>query len=66
MNEINTTILRVTSTGQEFRIPGNWDAGQLVQTYGSSIQGLAGMTPVTTVEGDTKRVTFNPQTGTKG
>jgi hypothetical protein len=63
---IETTIMEIVSTGQEFTIPGDWSPEQLVATYGSNITGLSSMASEVTTEGSTKRIVFRPRTGTKG
>jgi len=65
---IANTIMEVVSTGQEFNIPGEWTAAQLVESYSGSVSGLGGMQSAVTTENDgtTRRVVFSPRTGTKG
>jgi hypothetical protein len=63
---VNSTVMVIVATGQEFQIPGDWSAEQLVQTYGANIQGLSSMQSSIANNGDVKTVTFSPRTGTKG
>lgn len=66
MSAITTTTFDVTSTGQEFSVPGDWTAEQIINMYGATIAGLANMDNSSTVEGTTRFITFRPRTGTKG
>lgn len=66
MSAVETTVFEVTTTGQEFTIPGDWTVESIVSTYGPSISGLAGMSNTVSTEGNTKTIRFSPRTGTKG
>ncbi len=66
MSTITTTTFDVTSTGQEFSVPGDWTADQIVNMYGATIPGLSSMDSSVNVEGSTRFITFRPRTGTKG
>lgn len=63
---VTTTTFDVTSTGQEFSVPGDWSAEQIVNMYGATIPGLSSMDSTVVVEGSTRFITFRPRTGTKG
>jgi hypothetical protein len=66
MSEVRTTVFEVVSTGQEFSVPGDWTAEQIVSSYGAHISGLGSMSSEVTLDGDTKSIVFRPRTGTKG
>lgn len=66
MSAITRTVFEVQSTGQEFDIPGDFTADQIVSSYQGNIPGLANMQSVVREEGDTRTITFSPRTGTKG
>jgi hypothetical protein len=63
---ISTTEFTVTSTGQDFSIPGDWTPAQIVNMYGTTIPGLGNMDSTAEVDGSTRKITFRPKTGTKG
>lgn len=61
------TNIEISSTGQEFSIPGDWTAAQIVTNYGASIQGIGSMESTVSDLGDgVKLIVFRPRTGTKG
>lgn len=66
MSQIKNTVFEVQTTGQEFTIPGDFTADQIVQSYSASIAGLGNMQANVTEEGDTRTIRFSPRTGTKG
>lgn len=66
MSQITRTVFEVQSTGQEFDIPGDFTADQIVSSYSGNIPGLANMQAQVREEGDTRTITFSPRTGTKG
>lgn len=63
---IQSTQVRITSTGQVSNIPGVYTPEQIVASLGDEIAGLSGMTPTVTVEGSTQVITFTQPTGEKG
>ena len=62
-----TTTISVTSTGQNFVIPGTMSCSDAVEMYGSEISGMANMACERTVS-DSGDVTlrYSPRTGNKG
>jgi hypothetical protein len=65
---MNNTIVVISTSGQEYQLPGlTWTPEQVVSTYSASVPGIGSMTPeVTTDANGDKRITFRPRTGTKG
>lgn len=65
---MNNTIVVITTSGQEYTLPGtSWTPEQVVNTYSTSVPGIGGMTSeVTNDPNGDKRITFRPRTGTKG
>jgi hypothetical protein len=65
---MNNTIVVISTSGQEYTLPGTtWTADQVVNTYSASVPGIGSMTSeVTTDTNGDKRITFRPRTGTKG
>lgn len=61
------TNIEISSTGQEFSIPGDFTPAQVVANYGASIPGIGGMDSTVSDIGDgVKLIVFRPKTGTKG
>jgi len=64
------TIFTVTSTDEEFSIPGDLSPETIVANYSSTVSGLRNMTASSsyvTVDGESvRKITFSPRTGTKG
>ena len=63
---VNTTIFEVISTGQEFSIPGDYSADQIISSYSANVPGLGSMEHTVTVTDGVKRIVFRPRTGAKG
>jgi hypothetical protein len=66
MSNIKNTVFEVQTTGQEYTIPGDFTADQIVASYAASISGLGNMQATVREEGETRTITFSPRTGTKG
>lgn len=66
MSTITNTTIEVVSTGQDFNIPGDWTASELVNMFSDQVQGLGNMDAEETVDGSTRDVVFRPRTGNKG
>ena len=65
---MNNTIVVITTSGQEYSLPGTaWTPEQIVNTYAASVPGIGSMASEveTNANGD-KVVTFRPRTGSKG
>jgi hypothetical protein len=61
------TLVVITTSGQEFPLPGTaWTAATVVQSFASSVPGIASMQAEETMNGENKVITFRPKTGTKG
>lgn len=65
---MSNTVVVISTSGQEYTLPGTtWTAELVVSTYSTSVPGIGSMTSEITTDanGDT-RITFRPRTGTKG
>lgn len=61
-----TTVV-ITTTGQEFPLPGNqWTPESVVSSFSSSVPGIGAMQATVEESGENKTITFRPKTGTKG
>lgn len=62
------TIVNISSTGQEFSLPGtHWTDAQIRATYSSSVPGINSMqVNESTGEGGNKIFTYSNRTGSKG
>ena len=64
---MSQTLVVITTTGQEFPLPGNtWTPESVVQSFSSSVPGIGAMQATVETSGDNKTITFRPKTGTKG
>jgi hypothetical protein len=65
---MNSTIVVISTSGQEYTLPGTtWTPEQVISVYAASVPGIGGMTSeVTTNANGDKVITFRPRTGTKG
>lgn len=61
-----TTVI-ISTSGQEFILPGNtWTPDQVTSSFSASVPGIAAMTSEVSIDGENKVITFRPRTGTKG
>ena len=67
MSASNTRVI-ITSTGEEYNVPGEWTVENVVLQFADSVQGIANLDASTELvdDGDTLEITFSPRTGTKG
>lgn len=68
---IARTQFTVTSTDEEYQVPGDFSSAQIVNNYSTQVPGLRNMVAeesVITVEGvgQVRNIVFKPRTGTKG
>ncbi|HET8686718.1 MAG TPA: hypothetical protein VFM18_08645 [Methanosarcina sp.] len=63
---IQNTVIVIVPTDDEYRVPGDWTPEMVVNAYRAQLPGLASMVSTSSVSGDTKTITFNQRTGTKG
>jgi hypothetical protein len=62
----NTRVV-ITTSGQEFNLPGDsWTRESVVSSFSSNVPGIAAMNCVVTTEGDDRVMTFSPRSGSKG
>ena len=63
----NSTIINVTTSGQEFTLPGTaWTAAQVASTFADTVPGIGSMTSEVTTQNGDQVITFRARTGTKG
>lgn len=61
------TIITVSTSGQEFVLPGtHWTAAQVASTFAESVPGISSMQSEVTTSGEDQLITFRPRTGSKG
>jgi hypothetical protein len=65
---MSNTVVVISTSGQSFTMPGtSWTADQIVNTYATSVPGIASMaSEVTTDQNGDQVITFRPRTGSKG
>ena len=65
------TQFTVTSTDEEFSVPGDLNAAQIIASYSTQVPALRNMAHTESVRnvdgvGSVRFITFSPRTGTKG
>jgi hypothetical protein len=64
---MSQTLVVITTSGQEFPLPGTqWTPESVVTTFQSSVPGIGAMQSEVTEANGNKTITFRPRTGTKG
>lgn len=66
MNQITSTVISVSSTGNRYVIPTDMTKDQVVQAYSTSVPGLSDMVCTETVANGTRTLSFSPRQGSKG
>lgn len=61
------TIITISTSGQEFTLPGtHWTVSQVQSTFADSVAGIGSMVGTATTQGEDQVISFSPRTGTKG
>ena len=60
------TIVTISTSNDDYTLPGTWEVQAVINSFSSTIPGIASMQADVNDEGDTRYITFRPRTGTKG
>ena len=66
---VKNTRFEITSTGEEYKVPGEWTVETIVNQFSDQVPGIANMDATREADedgGETIVFTFSPRTGTKG
>lgn len=61
------TIVTISTSGQEFPLPGtHWTVAQVQSAFADNVAGIGSMIGTATTQGEDQLISFSPRTGTKG